>query len=313
MDSAPRQLTVDTERGGQRLDNFLLGQLKGVPRTLIYRLLRKGAIRVNGKRADPDSRLEGGETVQLPAIRQIMAGPGSLPAAGGLGWLEPRIVHEDRSLLVLDKPTGLACHGGSGLSFGAIEALRAIRPDDTLELVHRLDRDTSGLLLIAKKRRALNEMQDQIRAGQIDKRYLALLVGRIHGDRFEVDVPLLKNTLSSGERVVRVDPAGKPALTRFRVLERYAGCTLVECELLTGRTHQIRVHSRHAGHPIVGDTKYGDAERETGLPAGATERMWLHAWRLRFQLDGATRQFEAPEPAELVALRERLRGNPAMS
>jgi 23S rRNA pseudouridine955/2504/2580 synthase len=306
---APREIRVDTDRAGQRLDNFLLGQLKGVPRTLIYRLLRKGAVRINGKRAKQDARLDGGEVIALPEIRQATAAQPMLPGADRLDWLHDRILFEDRGLLVLDKPVGLACHGGSGLSFGAIEALRTIKPGETLELVHRLDRDTSGLLLVARKRSVLKSVQDQMRAGQIDKRYLALLTGVIEHDEFAVDAPLLKNTLNNGERVVRVDANGKEAHTRFRVLERFANATLVECELLTGRTHQIRVHARHFGHPIVGDSKYGDAVRDALLPAFEPQRMWLHAWRLQFELDGVSKRFEAPEPAEMIKLRARLRQN----
>jgi 23S rRNA pseudouridine955/2504/2580 synthase len=304
---APRELKVDADRGGQRLDNFLLGQLKGVPRTLIYRLLRKGAVRIDGKRAKQDARLDGGETIQIPEIRQATAQQPLLPGPDQLGWLQDRILYEDRGLLVLDKPVGLACHGGSGLSFGAIEALRALKPTESLELVHRLDRDTSGLLLIAKKRSVLKALQEQIRGGLVDKRYVALLIGAVQPAAFAVDAPLLKNTLNNGERVVRVDSEGKEAHSRFRVIERYTHATFVECELLTGRTHQIRVHTRHFGHPIVGDSKYGDAARDRLLPSHEPQRMWLHAWRLRFELDGQTQNFEAPEPAELIALRARLR------
>lgn len=307
-DSAPREWLVDADRAGQRIDNFLLGRLKGVPRTLIYRLLRKGAVRIDGKRAKPDARLDGGEKVAIPAIRTATVAQPLLPDTARLAWLDARIVHEDAGLIVLDKPPGLACHGGSGLSFGAIEALRVLHPLASLELVHRLDRDTSGLLLVAKKRSVLHDLQAQIRSGEIDKRYLVLVAGRVAGKQFEVNAPLLKNTLSSGERMVRVDPAGKPALTRFRVLERFAHATLLEAELLTGRTHQIRVHSRHAGYPIVGDPKYGDRALEAALPEAAGARMWLHSWRLGLRLTGEPHHFEAPEPAEWKQLRLLLRG-----
>lgn len=308
----PREWQVEADRAGQRIDNFLLGRLKGVPRTLIYRLLRKGAVRIDGQRAKPDARLDGGETVWVPAIRTASVEAPLLPDADKLAWLRERFLFEDAGLIVLDKPPGLACHGGSGLSFGAIEALRALEPHGSFELVHRLDRDTSGLLLIARKRAVLNAIQSQIRDGQIDKRYLLLVAGQVERKQFEVNAPLLKNTLSSGERMVRVDPAGKPSLTRFRVVEKFAHATLLEAELLTGRTHQIRVHARHAGHPIIGDPKYGDSALDQQLPAAARTRMWLHSWRLNLALDGQPRRFEAPEPEELKQLRVLLR-MPAIS
>jgi 23S rRNA pseudouridine955/2504/2580 synthase len=297
----PLRLTVDPDRAGQRLDNWLFTQLKGVPKSLVYRLLREGRIRIDGGRAKPERKLDGGESVYVPPIRRATPGTPPAPRPEGLDWLTDRIAHEDEALLVLDKPAGLAAHGGSGISLGAIEALRAWRQQPGLELVHRLDRDTSGLLMVAKTRAALRELQTLIRDGQLDKRYYAVMAGQTARQRFDVQAPLETHERRGGERVVRVSSAGKPALTGFRVLERYAEATLVEATLHTGRTHQIRVHARHAGHPLVGDDKYGDPAVNTALAACGLDRLCLHAALLRFRLGGRSYALTSPLPTELRA------------
>lgn len=302
----PLRLAVDPDRAGQRLDNWLFTQLKGVPKSLVYRLLREGRIRVDGGRAKPERKLDGGESVYVPPIRRATPGTPPAPRAEGLDWLASRIAYEDAALLVLDKPAGLASHGGSGISLGAIEALRAWRQQPGLELVHRLDRDTSGLLMIAKTRVALRELQNAIRDGQLDKRYFAIMAGPTARQRFDVQAPLETHERRGGERVVRVSSAGKPALTGFRVLERYVEGTLVEATLHTGRTHQIRVHARHVGHPLVGDDKYGDPAVNATLAARGLDRLCLHAARLSFRLGGKAYALSSPLPTELRAGLERL-------
>lgn len=303
--------TVDAERAGQRVDNFLSTRLKGVPKAAVYRAVRTGQVRINGKRCKPDTRLAAGDEVRIPPMHLPAPGEQVAPSDGLRDALADRIIHEDRDFLVLDKPSGLAAHGGSGISLGAIEAMRAIRPDETLELVHRLDRDTSGLMLLAKRHSALRKLQTLIRANQVQKRYLALIAGSPKRDRFEVDAPLRKNQLRGGERMVEVDDDdGKPSLSRFRVLERYADATLVEVEIVTGRTHQIRVHAQHAGHPLAGDDKYGDADFNKRMKAKGLKRLFLHAHSVNFAWgeSGEKRSFSAPLAAELKALLDTLAG-----
>jgi 23S rRNA pseudouridine955/2504/2580 synthase len=300
---------VDPADDGQRVDNFLLRELKGVPRTRIYRLLRTGEIRVNKGRVKPGHRLSAGDQVRLPPVRVAEREPGEVPA-GIIDTLLSAIVYEDKLLAVINKPSGLAVHGGSGLSFGVIEALRQGRPQvKEWELVHRLDRDTSGCLMVARRRSALRRLQELLRSDAVEKRYLALLGGRTRKGRFTVDAPLRKNTLQGGERVVRVDPTGKPSRTHFTVLERFDDCFLAEVVLDTGRTHQIRVHAAHAGFPLLGDPKYGDAERNTALRQRGLRRLFLHAASLRFPWgeDGRLLTVEAPLPDELQQVLEALR------
>ncbi|HFD80552.1 MAG TPA: RluA family pseudouridine synthase, partial [Gammaproteobacteria bacterium] len=250
---AVRWVEVSAEQAGQRIDNFLLRVLKGVPKSRIYRLLRKGEVRVNKGRIRPEYRLQAGDTLRIPPVR-VAETRGGAPGARPQQALADAILYEDDRLLVLNKPAGMAVHGGSGLSFGVIEALRALRPEAPyLELVHRLDRDTSGCLLIAKRRSELRTLHELLRTGALTKRYLLLAEGDWSRGPFRVEAPLRKNQLRGGERVVRVDSTGKAALTRFRFLEGYAGASLMEAELVTGRTHQIRVHAQHAGHPLAGD------------------------------------------------------------
>ena len=310
--SAVKMVRVDDERAGQRIDNFLTTQLKGAPRSLIYRLLRTGQVRINGKRAKPDSRLAGGDEVRIPPLRLDEPGEQRSPPAALLARLEASIVFEDGRLLALNKPSGLASHGGSGISFGAIESLRALRPNQSLELVHRLDRDTSGLLIVAKKRSALTELQALMRedAGTgLTKRYLALLTGRLPDGVLTVDAPLHIGLRQGGERHVQVHPQGKPSISHFRVLERRGGHSYCEVRIETGRTHQIRVHARHIGHPVAGDDKYGEEainrrlREQTGL-----KRLFLHAACLEFALDGGAAPYllNAPLAPDLAEAFDRL-------
>lgn len=305
--SGVRLVQVDPEREGQRIDNFLAGQLKGAPRSLIYRLLRTGQVRINGKRAKPESRLAGGDQVRIPPMRLDEPGTEKLPPAGMLARLEAAIVYEDARLLALNKPSGVASHGGSGIGFGAIETLRALRPNQSLELVHRLDRDTSGLLVIAKKRSALTELQALMReeAGAgLTKRYLALLCGRLPDGVMTVDAPLHIGLRQGGERHVQVHPQGKPSTSHFRVLERRGGHSCCEVRIETGRTHQIRVHARHLGHPVAGDDKYGDEALNRRLREQiGLKRLFLHAASLEFALDGGSTPYllNAPLAPDLAA------------
>lgn len=308
MNSKARTTRVPDERNGQRLDNFLLGQLKGIPRSLVYKLVRSGQVRVNGRRAKAETRLAGSDEVRIPPLRPDTAGATAAPPSAALGRLAASIVFEDRALLVLNKPSGLAAHGGSGVTHGAIEALRALRPGETLELVHRLDRDTSGLLVIARKRSALLALQTLMREGDgIAKRYLALLVGRLPDGVMSVDAPLQVGLRQGGERHVQINAAGKPSLSHFRVLERRGGHSYCEVRIQTGRTHQIRVHAAHLGHPVAGDDKYGDIElnqrlrEKTGL-----KRLFLHAASLEFMLGGESYVLNAPLAPELGAALDRL-------
>ncbi|QGW20393.1 23S rRNA pseudouridine(955/2504/2580) synthase RluC [Stutzerimonas degradans] len=295
--SGVQMLEVAPELAGQRIDNFLRTQLRGVPKTLIYRILRKGEVRVNKGRVKPEYKLQAGDLVRVPPLRQAERDEPEPLAQGLLERLEAAIVYEDKALIVLNKPAGIAVHGGSGLSYGVIEALRQLRPDaKELELVHRLDRDTSGLLMIAKKRSMLRHLHQALRGDGVDKRYMALVRGRWETSKKQVNAPLLKNTLRSGERMVEVTEDGKEALTLFRVLRRFGDfATLVEARPVTGRTHQIRVHARHAGHSIAGDSKYGDEEFTREIRELGGKRLFLHAYALRVPLpDGGELALEAP-------------------
>jgi 23S rRNA pseudouridine955/2504/2580 synthase len=305
-----RTVRVPDDRDGQRLDNFLLGQLKGAPRSLVYKLVRSGQVRVNGGRAKAERKLAAGDEVRIPPVRLGEPSDKGTPPAGFLKAMEAAIVFEDARLLALNKPSGVASHGGSGISFGAIETMRALRPEQSLELVHRLDRDTSGLLIMAKKRSALTEMQALMREeGGIAKRYLALLTGRMPDGVMSVDAPLHVGLRQGGERHVQVNAAGKASLSHFRVLERRGGQSYCEVRIETGRTHQIRVHSQHIGHPIAGDDKYGDAEANKRLREQVgLKRMFLHASTLEFALDGGKTPYllNAPLVPELIDVLDRL-------
>ncbi|MCW0366507.1 RluA family pseudouridine synthase [Xanthomonas sacchari] len=313
--SAVRILKVPEDRAGQRVDNFLLGQLKGAPRSLIYKLMRSGQVRVNGGRTKAERKLEAGDEVRIPPVRLTEEGEKSAPPDAFMARLEAAIVYEDARLLALNKPSGVASHGGSGISFGAIETLRALRPNQTLELVHRLDRDTSGLLILAKKRSALTELQalmredDRVQGRGISKRYLTLLVGRMPDGTMSVDAPLHIGLRQGGERHVQVNAAGKPSLSHFRVLERRGGHSYCEVRIETGRTHQIRVHAQHLGHPVAGDDKYGDPAVNKRLREQiGLKRLFLHAASLEFSLDDGKTPYllNAPLADELAEALNRL-------
>ncbi|AYH48678.1 MULTISPECIES: 23S rRNA pseudouridine(955/2504/2580) synthase RluC [Dickeya] len=306
-------LTVSSEEAGQRIDNFLRTRLKGVPKSMIYRILRKGEVRVNKKRIKPEYKLLDGDEVRIPPVRQSEREEPAVSASlDKVSALADCILYEDDYLLLLNKPSGTAVHGGSGLSFGVIEALRALRPEARfLELVHRLDRDTSGVLLVAKKRSALRALHEQLRSKGMQKDYLALVRGQWQSHCKAVQAPLLKNVLQSGERIVRVNSEGKPSETLFKVEERFDCATLVRASPITGRTHQIRVHTQYAGHPIAFDDRYGDREFDVQLADTGLKRLFLHAQALRFEHPhtGETLRIEAPLDAALrhclQALRQR--------
>jgi len=307
---AVRYLEIDDSRAGQRLDNFLIAILKGVPRSHIYRILRKGEVRINKGRARPDYRLEQGDVVRIPPLRLSPAKDlDPEKAAESFGWLLPRILYEDDDLMVVNKPAGLAVHGGSGVSVGLIEALRGLRPETPdLELAHRLDRDTSGCLLLAKTRPVMLALHRMLRNGEMEKDYVALVAGAWRGGAREVSAALEKNRPHAGEHKVEVSEEGKESVSRFIPHQRFGSATLMEIQLLTGRTHQARVHAAHLGHPIAGDDKYGDREFNRRLHQLGLRRLFLHAQRLRFThpLTGYTMDIEAPLPDELSILLQRL-------
>ena len=297
-------LTVDEESAGQRLDNFLIRHLKGVPKTHVYRIIRSGEVRVNKGRASADTRIETGDVVRLPPVRisDKVAEKAARPAPGR----EFPLLLEDDALMAIDKPSGVAVHGGSGVSFGVIEQLRQARPlAKLLELVHRLDRETSGILLVAKKRSALKHLQDQFRERETGKTYLALVQGSWPEKLKVIDSALHKFLLPDGERRVKVtsneDPDGMRSITLVKVAERLVDCTLLEVTIKTGRTHQIRVHLASQGHPIAGDDKYGDFEWNKVLQKQGLKRMFLHAWRLQFSHPATGKRVELKSnlPSEL--------------
>ncbi len=307
-----KTLTVDEDSAGQRLDNFLMRHLKGVPKTHVYRIIRSGEVRVNKGRASAEQRVEVGDLVRLPPVRvsaQVQA-KADAPAPAR----EFPVLMEDESMMAIDKPAGVAVHGGSGVSFGVIEQLRRARPAlANLELVHRLDRETSGVLLVAKKRSALKNLQDQFRDRETGKTYLALVLGLWPSNKKVIDTPLMKYTIQNGanggigegERRVKVvdkdDPNGMRSITLVRVARTVGPYTLLEVTIKTGRTHQIRVHLASQGHPIAGDDKYGDFEHNKLMHKMGLKRMFLHAWQLKFQHPQSHRpvSLQAPLPPEL--------------
>jgi 23S rRNA pseudouridine955/2504/2580 synthase len=299
-------VTVPDDREGQRLDNFLFGLLKGVPKTHVYRLLRTGQVRINGKRAKPDTRLAGGDQVRVPPVRVAAPNEPARASDRSLADLAARIVFEDRCFIAIDKPSGLASHGGSGIRLGAIEQLRQLRPNENLELVHRLDRDTSGVLLFARKRSALTGIQALIRGGKVEKRYLALLAGHLPKPKLVVDAALQKSVLRGGERLVSVDPDGKPSRSTFRSLARKGAYEYVQVDIDTGRTHQIRVHALHVGAPVAGDDKYGDADANRALRERGLKRLFLHAAELAFDLGEQRYHITAPLPQDLAEVLQAL-------
>jgi 23S rRNA pseudouridine955/2504/2580 synthase len=285
---------------GQRIDNFLMTYLKTLPKTRLYRLLRKGEVRVNKKRIEPSYRLQAGDLIRLPPM-QLDAKPAlsATPSARLVTLLKESILYEDDGLLIINKPAGIPVHGGTNVSLGVIEALRIIYPMlKHLELAHRLDRDTSGCLIVAKKRGILKEIHELMRSGQVHKVYFALTKGQWKPEELRVEVSLLKNHLSSGERIVRVDKEGKPSLTVFAPVESFKKAMLVEATLHTGRTHQIRVHARYRSHPIAGDDKYGDKEFNKLLREQGFRRMFLHAHLLEFTIPSRAEKISVTAPMD---------------
>lgn len=303
-------VTIGEDNEQQRIDNFLRAKLKGVPKSLVYRIVRKGEVRVNKKRIKPDYKLVSGDIVRIPPVK-ITDSENELPSANlnQVSQLNDCILYEDERLMVINKPSGMAVHGGSGLKFGLIEGLRSLRPKaQFLELVHRLDRDTSGCLLVAKKRSALRHLHEQLRENKMSKVYHALVVGNWPKTRFKVKAPLKKNTLQSGERMVNVSPEGKPSETHYRILQEFSSSTLVEAKPITGRTHQIRVHCLHAGHSIAGDTKYTSAQDNALFTHAKLHRLFLHARSIQFvhPLSEKQMKFEAPLGEALESVLEKL-------
>ncbi len=291
---------IGPEEAGQRLDNFLLRRLKGVPKSRIYRMCREGEVRVNGKRAEPACRLTEGDEVRIPPVR-VAERPEQGPLRIGRSLLD-RVIYRDDAILVLDKPAGQAVHGGSGVAYGVIEQLRAELPEARfLELVHRLDRETSGVLVLALKRAALVELHRVLRAGEARKHYLTLAVGHWRDELRNVRLPLNKYVTAEGERRVSVQEGGQAAHTVFRLVRHYPGYSLLDAELKTGRTHQIRVHLAALKHPIAGDDKYGDFELNRALKRQGLKRMFLHAasLELKHPLTGQALKLEAPLPDDL--------------
>ncbi len=305
-----RKLTIGDEDAGQRIDNFLSRELKGLPRSRVYRLLRKGEVRVNGGRIRADYRLRPGDELRLPPVMVTPANPAQ-PDRTLVQRMQASIVYEDKRFLVVNKPSGVAVHGGSGISFGVVEALRAARPElQTLELAHRLDRETSGCLVLAKKRSALRRLHTLFREGAVEKGYLALLAGDWQYGTRVVDLPLAVHRRRNGERHVQVDrEAGKVSRTRFSIQTAYGDCTLLKAEPETGRTHQIRVHAAACGHPVLGDDRYGDETANARFAKIGLRRLFLHAQSIAFADEsGNDLLFTAPLPEELDAVLARLEG-----
>jgi 23S rRNA pseudouridine955/2504/2580 synthase len=303
-----RLVTVAPDEAGQRIDNFLARYLKGVPPSHVYRILRRGEVRVNSGRIRARYKVKAGDKVRIPPVHVTADLVKTMPAKRLLA-IEDHILFENTHLLVIDKPAGVAVHGGSGISHGIIEVLRAVRADAPyLELVHRLDRDTSGCLIVAKRRSALRKLHEQLRAGTMNKRYLALVRGPWQGASHSVTAALRKNQLQGGERLVLVDEAGKEAVSRFHPLSDHGSATLVEVELKTGRTHQIRVHAAYTGHPLAGDMKYGDADFNRLMKQFGLRRLFLHAHRIEFTDPAGDRvvSVTSPLPQDLQAVLDKL-------
>lgn len=304
-----QHLTITNDHSGQRLDNFLMSRLKGLPKSRLYRIIRKGELRVNKKRVKPDYRLHDGDIIRIPPLRLTPPAKKNILNEKLAALLEKAIIFEDKHFLALNKPSGIAVHGGSGIHLGIIEALRLLRPQlKFLELVHRLDRDTSGCLLVAKKSSVLKELHELLRSGEIKKTYITLVAGHWPKSLLKVDAPLYKNQLQSGERIVRVQTEGKNSLTKFSVQRYYAESTLVAAMPITGRTHQIRVHAQFAKHPIIGDEKYGDKEINKKMRQLGCKRLFLHASQLEFTLNSIekTITLNAELPEDLNQFLKRL-------
>ncbi|EAR23551.1 ribosomal large subunit pseudouridine synthase C [Nitrococcus mobilis Nb-231] len=305
-----RHIQVASEYEGQRLDNFLLRELKGLPRTRVYRLLRQGQVRVNGGRVRPEYRLRRGDRLRLPPMRLQERELGGAPSARILQRIEQAILYENEQLLILDKPSGLAVHGGSGLAYGVIEAIRARRPGTLpLDLAHRLDRDTSGCLIIAKRRETLRQIHALMRSNRVEKRYLALLRGKL-ASAMRVEAPLERRPGQGLLQPVQVSIGGRQALTVFHPIERHRGWTLVDVMLHTGRMHQIRVHAAYSGYPVAGDARYGDPQANRTLRRFGLRRLFLHASRVAFALPGQDKLVvQAALSEELAAVLQYLREN----
>ena len=292
-----RFVEITEGNAGQRVDNFLITTLKGAPKSLIYRIVRKGEVRVNKKRVKPEYKLQLNDLVRIPPVRLADRQEPAKIGTKLIDQLEAAVLYEDDDLIVVNKPSGIAVHGGSGISLGLIESFRQMRPQAKfLELVHRLDRDTSGCILLAKKRSALKLMHESLQKSRITKIYHAMVMGSWSERKKRIDAPLRKNELKSGERVVKVSADGKASLTEFKVLERFGRqATLIEARPITGRTHQIRVHCQFAGHPIVGDSKYNTDEMNDLMRSHGFNRLFLHAAELRFPLpSGGRKVIKAP-------------------
>jgi len=308
--SAVELRTITADEAGQRVDNFLMRHFKTVPRSRVYRLLRKGEVRVNRKRVDAEYRLTAGDEIRLPPVRiepvdeSGRVGPAK-PSTSLTELIEGAVIFQDKHLLVLDKPAGVAVHGGSGMSYGVIETLRASRPRETLELVHRLDRDTSGCLLVARDRPTLTALHSLIRNGGMHKTYMALVSGSWQLGTKRIDAPLATDNRQHGERHVRVTQVGKDSVSVFKPIQFFGPlATLMEVDIPTGRTHQIRVHAAFAGHPLLGDDKYGDRDRNAELKPHGLTRTFLHAQSVAFEWPGSGMPFHvsAPLPPELSAV-----------
>ncbi len=303
--SAARLAEVGPEHAARRLDNFLATQLEGAPRAYVYRVIRSGEVRVNGRRATPSQRLQAGDKVRIPPFRAAAGEAPRIPRQV-LARIEARILHEDARIIVVDKPAGIAVHGGSGLDYGLIDVLRALRPDNgRIDLVHRLDRETSGCLLFARDPLCLRRLNALLREGGMDKAYVALLAGRLPQRPIDCRAPLALVPDRHGEKHAVVSADGATARTGFRARRRYDGATLAAVTLDTGRTHQIRAHAAHLGHPVAGDERYGETGFNRRLKALGLRRLFLHAERLEFTLDRPL-SFTAPLPEELAAVLDRL-------
>lgn len=307
--SVAEHIVVGPEQAGRRIDNYLTAYLKDVPKTRIYRMLRKGEVRVNSARVKQDYRIMEKDVIRVPPVfRNENRKSDTKPPPGLLGKIVQNLIYEDDNLLVLNKPAGIAVHAGSGEKFGVIEILRELHPGEYLELAHRLDKHTSGCLLIARNHKVLRDLHNMLRNTEdIEKQYLALLKGNLDEIR-EVSIALRKNELLSGERMVQPDITGKYARTTFTPVKKYNGLTLASVEIATGRTHQIRVHAASIGHPVAGDDKYGDREFNKRMKKNGLKRMFLHAGALSFKLPhtGKTKTFKAPLPVELEKLLHKL-------
>jgi len=279
-----QHIEIEDEYAGQRLDNFLMTRLKGVPKTHIYRIIRKGEVRINKKRCKPLQKLQAGDVIRIPPVKLDNAKTAPDPSQSALETLENSIIFEDKHFIIINKPSGFAVHGGSGISYGVIEGFRVLRPrEKRMELVHRIDRDTSGCLIMAKKTSVLRAFHEMIRGDDMEKYYVALLKGCMDKDKILVDQPLRKFVTKSGERMVKIDPEGKASKTIIYPTQRFKDATLADVKLLTGRTHQIRVHSQFLEHPIAGDDKYGDESFNKTMQGKGLKRLFLHARKLKFQ------------------------------